>query len=331
MNQPGFLEKQASVAKITLYNLLAAGSILLAPDSIWSSDYWASLFIASALRGVHVFAVAPSAAHAPSAAAPTLELIRESLASMLLGAQVLEEEIQRSGGSLNVGIFQSDLDACSALDRVEALLRPEDPRLIAAGFRMNENVRRVIEKERVALLEHPDSSVHVTDFGSDRKTRLHQKTQFFINKEGVNVLNRPEWASFLSFYLEYHRERCLTPDRDLEGVQPEWLGFPAGATEGKGSLGDAFESDGAAVLPERLDRAAFFLLAGSQNQDRRGALLDGEVLVTVPGYESLVALMDFAFWLRLSTWLESSDQIDEYFPRQGGFLKSISRWIRNLI
>ena len=41
--------------------------------------------------------------------------------------------------------------------------------------------------------------------------------------------------------------------------------------------------------------------------------------------------LDFSFWLKLANWLETSDQIDQYFPEQGGVLKTISRWIRNLI
>ncbi len=71
-----------------------------------------------------------------------------------------------------------------------------------------------------------------------------------------------------------------------------------------------------------------FLTIGSQNQDQRGVLSDAEVLLTVPGYESLVTIMGFAFVLRVPVWLESSAEADEHFPREGGLLKNIACWIR---
>jgi hypothetical protein len=60
-------------------------------------------------------------------------------------------------------------------------------------------------------------------------------------------------------------------------------------------------------------------------------LLDGEVVVTVSGYESLVTVMDFAFIVTATEWLNSKSEVDRYYPRQGGLLKTVSRWIHNLI
>jgi hypothetical protein len=332
VNQPGFREKSASVAKMALYNLMPRGSLILVPDSIWASDYWAAHFVALALRGIHVYAVAPGKEHAPSSAAPTLALIRESLAAMLRGVEVLGPEMKRAGGSLHVGVFEVDFDVCDPLERVEAFLQVDHcPHLIAGGFCMHPDIYDVFVAERDFLRNHPDTVQHVTDFGEDRKTKLHQKTQFFATQEGIGILKRPEWASFLARYLEHHRERCRRPDRSLEGVQTEWLGAGGGHLKAGVTLIEAFENDLLMNNWEKLDHVAYFLTIGSQNQDRRGMLLDGEVLVTVPGYESLIALMDFAFILRVSLWLESSAEVDEHFPREGGLMKSISRWIRNLI
>jgi hypothetical protein len=251
---------------------------------------------------------------------------------MLRGAEVLGPEIERAGGSLHVGVFATDFDVCSPLDRVEVFLheRP-DSHLTTGGFSMHPEILAVLEREREYLLGLPDSAQHVTDFGTDRKTKLHQKTQFFATKEGVEILNRPEWASFLAYYLEHHRKRCVRPDRSLEGIQPEWLGAGAGQMDAAGTVITAFEEDLTLESREKLERVAYFLTIGSLNQDRRGMLLDGEVVVTVPGYESLVTLMDFAFVMNASRWLESSAEVDEHYPQQGGLLKTITRWIHNLI
>jgi hypothetical protein len=93
----------------------------------------------------------------------------------------------------------------------------------------------------------------------------------------------------------------------------------------------AFEEEVGEESREKLERVAFFLTIGSLNQDRRGMLLDGEVVVTVPGYESLVTIMDFAFIVRSTQWLNSSAEVNDHFPQQGGLLKQIARWMHNLI
>ena len=61
--------------KAVLYNLMLAGSVIVVPDSIWTSDFWAGMLISAALRGCRVYVVAPAHEQAPSNAAPTLELI----------------------------------------------------------------------------------------------------------------------------------------------------------------------------------------------------------------------------------------------------------------
>jgi hypothetical protein len=332
MNQPGFREKTASVARMAIYNLMPRGSVMLVPDSIWASDFWASCFVAIALRGVHVYAVAPSQDHAPSAAGPTLELIRESLAGMLHGGEIFGDEIHRAGGSLHVGVFATDIDVCNPLDRVEVFLASEpDSHLVVGGLVMDPGVREVLVAEREFLLAQPDTFQHITDYGEDRKTKLHQKTQFFATAEGIEILKRPEWTSFLTNYLAHHRKRCQRTDRSLEGIQPEWLRGKPAQNEAGGAIITAFEESLGQESEEKLERVAYFLTIGSLNQDRRGMLLDGEVVVTVSGYESLVTIMDFAFILTATDWLETSDEVDQHYPRQGGLLKTVTRWIHNLI
>ncbi len=332
MNEPGFREKTASVARMALYNLMPKGSLLLVPDSIWASDFWASYFVALGLRGVQVYAVAPSKDHAPSDAIPTLEIIRESLAGMLRGAEILREEMKAAGGSLQVGIFSSDFDVCSPSQRVDVFLRSDaDSVLLAGGLRLHPAIRQAFVRERETLLGMTDTLLHVVDRGGDRKTKLHQKTQFFSTREGVGILDRPEWSSFLDSYLEHHRHRCRQPDRVAAGVQPVWLRAGEGTMEAGSAVVDGFEAALAAEAPEDLRRVAYFLMIGSQNQDRRGMLLDGEVTVTVAGYESLVALMDFVFVLKASHWLDSSQAVDAYYPKASNLIKTISHWIHNLI
>jgi hypothetical protein len=84
INDTGFGNKKATVLKAVLYNLAGPGSVMFALDSIWSSEYWAGMFLGAAIRGAHAYPVGPAAENAPSRAAPTLYLIRENMEMIAL-------------------------------------------------------------------------------------------------------------------------------------------------------------------------------------------------------------------------------------------------------
>ena len=66
------------------------------------------------------------------------------------------------------------------------------------------------------------------------------------------------------------------------------------------------------------DRDVVYLLTGSQNQNDRSLLLDGELLCLVSGPESLASLVDFLAIAAQSTWLETVEALDALirrFPR----------------
>jgi hypothetical protein len=105
MNETGYGYKKASVLKTAMYNLAPDSSFVLTFDSLWLSDFWASMFITAALRGVHVFPVAPSPRNAPSNATPTLYYLRENMELMLRAQTFFKEEIEKNNGLLRVGIY----------------------------------------------------------------------------------------------------------------------------------------------------------------------------------------------------------------------------------
>jgi hypothetical protein len=313
MNAPGFRDKEASVFKMALYNLMPPGSLLLIPDSIWSNDFWGSILLGGSLRGLQIFALVPDRDHAPSDAAPTLELIREIMASMALARETLSEEMARTGGGLHVGVFCADYDVCDPRARVEAVLRGNGlEELARAGWKLAPATLARYRAELDTVSVGPRGEEHVTRFGSDRDTKLHQKTQFLATREGMEAVRPEAWTRILDQYLAYQRDRC----RD-EGALPQGLSHPGG--EG----GDAVEAPSG--------RSAYFMTAGSQNQDRRGMLLDGEVLVGVAGKESLMGLADLVFIVGTANWIQSVADVNACFPPEGGLLKSLTRWIRNLI
>ena len=82
------------------------------------------------------------------------------------------------------------------------------------------------------------------------------------------------------------------------------------------------------TTPAQRERAAFYLLVGSHNQNFRSAVLDGEVVVAVSGEGALVALADFTLIEGLSEWIETPNELEPHFPSTNAFLRMIANWGR---
>lgn len=323
MNHTGFLEKRASMAKMALYNLMPRGSVLYVPDSIWSNDFWGSVLLGASLRGLQVYVVATDEAHAPSDAGPTLELIREVMASLAFGQQYLAPELAAAGGSIHVGLFDTDYDVEDGPARLRMILGGlRDGKLAAEGIRVHPGIVPLLQER---LADWGDTAfVHVTRFGEDRKTKLHQKTQFFMTRRAARVLESREAVGLMRDYVDYNRARGRPGKENPPGLACSPFLLRAQARDKAGMAAGTEEE---APAPD----AAYFMTIGSQNQDRRGMMLDGEVLVTLAGRESLVGLMDFLSVMSASDWVHSAEEVDRHFPKEGGLIKSITRWIRNVI
>ncbi len=139
---------------------------------------------------------------------------------------------------------------------------------------------------------------------------MHLKAQFFANEATLSLLSREEWAPVLAHYLEVRRRQSLGTAADSDAVSSALIPDSISATR----RGDIVVST-----------------LGSHNQDRRSMLLDGEVLTAVSGDECIPAMIDFAFLMGTATWPESAKELDGYFPETSGFLRSLSRWLRDLI
>jgi hypothetical protein len=72
---------------------------------------------------------------------------------------------------------------------------------------------------------------------------------------------------------------------------------------------------------------ALYMDIGSHNQNYRSLIMDGEVMVVVSGVSALVAYIDFARVMGLSTWVTSVDELEKLLPKPTG----IGRWMRNAI
>ena len=117
-NQTGYAPKQINVFKALLYDAMPEGSILIVPDSLWNSPFWASMLLGNAVRGGRVYIISPALANAPSAGFPQMSRAQELYSQLVVVKQTMAAEIARHGGSLNLGIYAVDKDVGDLRGRI---------------------------------------------------------------------------------------------------------------------------------------------------------------------------------------------------------------------
>jgi len=329
-NGTGFHAKLATVLKATIYNLMLRGSVIVAPDSLWASDFWAGMFLSAALRGCHAFPIAPARENAPSSALPTLGLMHQTLWSLARSAELLDGAIRDAGGTLRVGLYTDDRD----VDDVGAILY----RLLANGWRNTPCQGRVafnpaaiqgLRDEYGQLCQDYPGPAHILPVGRPCKPQLHMKMQIFASEAALRSMSSDEWASALARYLEVRKRQSLGKASGGDAFSLAMLSADP-RVDAAGPRSGPPDSVGGAAAAER-EKIIFLSTIGSHNQDRRSLLLDGEVLTAVAGDECLPTLIDLALIMGTCTWPERAEDFHAYFPEAGGLLRKLSRLLRDLI
>jgi hypothetical protein len=91
------------------------------------------------------------------------------------------------------------------------------------------------------------------------------------------------------------------------------------------NLLQAYQHDLSAADRRRL---SFYFIAGSQNHDDRGLLLDGETDLIVSGFDASAGLVDLFYLMARSTWIDTPAEIDRLIPAPKGILARLAKWIR---
>ncbi len=319
-NEPGFGSKQASVARAMLYALMPPGSLIVVPDPLWLSSEWAGMLVGAALRGSWVYVIAPSILNAPSAGMPQISTTHDLLAELLVMVETLEPVMTRAGGRLRVGIFTAkedvndvraqiaEVSAGFRRSRVAQEAFPFPPALVAA----TDSLPLMLELPSFAPLQLAEDALL-------RLPQLHQKTQFFATREAINrLVALPEWREiFLRVFAARIRQASI--ERDTAGAEAAARAYMATGVS-------MIERYRAGVGTPNTD--VLYLSLGSQNQDPRGMLLDGEATVLVSGVGAVVAVPDFYYMLARSTWITNVAQLRRFYPEVDNIRRRIGRFIR---
>jgi hypothetical protein len=93
-------------------------------------------------------------------------------------------------------------------------------------------------------------------------------------------------------------------------------------------LGERWWSE---LSPAERERVIQYLLTGSQNQDYRGKIMDGEVTFVVSHMGAILGYMDFVGLMTQTTWLETTEEMEPLLPTQSDRWRRIGRFIRNAL
>jgi len=334
MNMTGYGDKRCSVLKAAMYNLLPRGAVFYSTDSLWVSDYWASMFIAAALRGARLYPIGPAPENAPSSAAPTMYLMREALGMMVQAREFFAEEIDAMGGTLRVGLYSHDVPVNDVNARLGAFLAALDRYpFIAEDFEIHPSVLAALRESNAAHADEskdlPAEPLSPEELDTSHLPFVHLKAQFMGSARAFDIIGREEWTPVLDAYFRIRQKEVRGLESD--GITPALL--RTRGSDADLNVIEAFDRYLTTLSPEERNTVLFMMTIGSQNQDRRGMLLDGEVLLAVTGYDCLVALTDFLFILGSATWPETTAEFTDVFPEQGspGFLRRTFKLIQDMI
>lgn len=321
-NATGFGPKEISIAQATLFNLTSPGAVFKIPDSLWMNDLFASLIAGAALRGTRILPIAPSAVSAP-ANAWGLAGIHDTMSRLLAFSLTMAPDLERAGGLLRPGLYDSRLDVFDLNARVAELARTLEVNPFL------QELYPTLLPFLSQLIEQNGSGPHAPDLaeridavqsglGADSVAKLHIKGFLYVSAPAwKQLIQGPPLTQALTAYME-ESSKLANGESDEEAMARMFQRVGSEIINPiLGSMTDAEKSEW-----------VFYLLIGSPNLDHRSMLLDGEVAALVSDWTSLYAFFDFMLLCGVVEWVEDQDQLNALLPRPGWLKRLLARWIR---
>jgi hypothetical protein len=324
-NEPGFSgPKRSSVARAMLYNLAPAGSVIIVPDPIWVSDTWAAMLAAAAARGCKVYVIAPSAANNPNPHGVIEAAENEVLTRLLQSRDRMREQLRQTGGELRIGLFTgksgySDAEGRRREVREGARKYP----WLRQVFPFDEPTLAVLDRAAVQSESDGEVTSALAQDETPRAPTLHQKTQLVARPGALSALVRqPGWEDILAAAMRTQSRQTATFADQLGFTRPD---VDSVAVRTADAMLRGFETS---LTEAERKSVSFYFSLGTQNQDPRGLMLDGEGTMLVSGFHAAAGVVDLYQLMARTTWIETSAEIDRLLPQPGFLTRALSRWFR---
>jgi phosphatidylserine/phosphatidylglycerophosphate/cardiolipin synthase-like enzyme len=319
-NKTGFADKPINVEKAILYSLMPSGSLLKVPDSLWQNYVYASMLTGSALRGCEVLIMLPSLASAPSSASVTMARAHGLFSGVLVLKKGLEQQIEETGGRLKVGLYAPKVGVGDLAGRIRQARTLTDP-WIREVYVPNPATRSAVDSAMADLESASFSVDYLVASDVDESPKLHMKANYFITGQAwYTLMALPEWGPLIYEYLRYIALQSGPAEARAVGRE-----IPEELVESVAALANALQSE---LTEEEQEASMAFFTVGSTNMDYRSMVMDGEVQITLGGWNSLAGLIDFLFIVGLCDWVETQEELDALLPPPSGMTRSMANFMK---
>jgi hypothetical protein len=186
-------------------------------------------------------------------------------------------------------------------------------------FPFGQEVYDAIDAFEKKLAEEDFRPTYYAEDIEERLPKLHLKTNFFASKAMQDLL---AWDGWYEVMLGYLKHRAAFTGREEAYVDVKDV--PEDLVEATIKL---IRSYWFSLREDEKQKVIYYLSVGSQNQDYRGTIMDGEVAAVVSGYYSIAGLIDLFFMTGLTTWVDDIEELDELLPPESGWRRWLGRYI----
>jgi hypothetical protein len=235
----------------------------------------------------------------------------------------LRDRLSRAGGELRVGLFA----AHAQVDDAAGVQRE-----VRDGLRRAPWIHDVIPFDAQALAVLDRAEMRAAADGKDataltrvapRPPQLHQKTQLIARPGAIAALVRqPGWAETLARTMQTQSQQTTRFAEQLGYTTPD---LETEATRRTDTLLRGYEQ----AIPEaERKEVSFYFALGTQNQDARGMMLDGEATLLVSGFNAAGGLVDLYEVMARSTWIETPSELEALLPARSRLMQRLANWLR---
>ena len=100
--------------------------------------------------------------------------------------------------------------------------------------------------------------------------------------------------------------------------------MPTGLVGSEMCIRDRFKGMISDLSPSEKEEIIFYFTVGSTNMDYRSMVMDGEVQITLGGWQSLYGFLDFLMLPGLCEWVETTEELDALLPPPSGMVRAMA-------